>query len=297
MRRGRWKLIRSSDPELFDLAADPAEVNNLYATEGSVAADMSALIDHALAGWSASGTPAQATAAPLDPEALTRLASLGYVGGAVSTAHWNGPSPRSKVHLESELLLLQDVMLQRSYRQALASAANVLRDDPGNRLALTSAADASAGLRDFDAAKRFGRELLARYPEFVPGVVTQARVLVALKDFKSSELILRDGLEKSPKVPVLVYSLAMTLLADRRPGEAQALVEKALEVKEADPRFHMLLALCRASVGDAAGARSALREAIAQGYDDVETLRSDPLLEPLRRIPGFEAMLTSKKGA
>src|SRR5262245_57308919 len=30
VRRGKWKLIRSSDPELFDLESDPGETSNLY---------------------------------------------------------------------------------------------------------------------------------------------------------------------------------------------------------------------------------------------------------------------------
>lgn len=297
IRRGKWKLIRSSDPELFDLEADPAEANNVYATEGPVASDLSAAVDQARARWDASGTPAEATAAPLNSDALTRLASLGYVGGTVSDTRRGGPSPRSMAHLESELLLLQNMMIQRAYRAALISVGNILRDDPGNRLALNSAADACVGLRDFEAARRFGRELLARYPEFVPGVVTQGRIDVAQKDYKSAEAVFRGGLEKNPGEPVLVYSLALTLVAENRASEAQPLVEKALEAQQAEPSFRVLLALCRAIAGDAVGAKTALEQAIAAGYKDVPTLRSEPLLAPLRKIPGFDEAVTPKKEA
>jgi arylsulfatase A-like enzyme len=297
VRRGKWKLIRSSDPELYDLETDPAESNNLYATEGSVASDLTGSVDQALSHGNETGTPAQAMAVPLDPAALTRLASLGYVGGTVSLARREGPSPRSMVHLESELLLLQDVMTQGRYREALVSAANVLRDDPGNRLALNSAADASAGLRDLDAAKRYGRELLSRYPEFVPGVVTQGRIEVARNDYKSAEAIFRAGLEKNPGEPILVYSLALALIAEKRAGEAQPLVEKALQASRPDPAFRVLFALCRATAGDAGGAKAALEQALADGYTNIATLRTEPLLAPLRKIPGFEEALALKKGA
>jgi len=297
VRRGKWKLVRSSDPELFDLGADPAEARNVYATEAATASDLAATLDQNLARWAATGSPAEATAAPLDPAALTRLASLGYVGGTVSQTHRGGPAPRLFTHLESELLLLQDLMTQGRYREALISTANILRADPGNRLALSSAADASAALRDFGASEQYGRDLLARYPEFVPGVVTQGRVKVAQNDYKAAEAIFGAGLEKSPDEPVLVYSLALTLIAEKRAAEAQPLIEKALTRESADPSFRVLLALCRAIAGDTAAAKTELTRAIASGYKGIDVLRGEPLLAPLRKIPGFEDAVAPKKGA
>jgi arylsulfatase A-like enzyme len=297
IRRGKWKLIHSSDPELYDIDSDPAEANNLYTSEGAMASDLQAAVDQAVARGEKTGTPAQALAAPLDTAALTRLASLGYVGGTVSQVRRGGPSPRSMAHLESELLLLQDVMTQGRYREALISARNILHADPGNRLALSSAADASAELRDLDGAKRYGRELLTRYPEFVPGIVTQGRIEVARRDYKSAEAIFRAGLENNPGEPVLVYSLALALIAEKRAGEARPLVDKALEAPRPDPAFLVLSAACRAIAGDGAGAKTALEQAIAAGYKDVATLRTEPLLAPLRKIPGFEEALTPKKAS
>jgi tetratricopeptide (TPR) repeat protein len=297
MRRGKWKLIRSSETELYDLDADPAETKDVHESESAVASDLEATLSHAVATWEKTGTPAQATAAPLDADALTRLASLGYVGGTVTSAHRGGPSPRTMAHLEGELLLLQDMMIQGEHREALTSVENVLRDDPGNRLALSSGAVACFALRDLDGAKRYGRELLKRYPEFVPGVVTQGRVAVAEKDYKSAEAYFRDGLAKSPDEPILVYSLALSLIAQQRAQEAQPLVEKALRAPGADAKFRVVLALCRAIAGDAAGAKAELSRAVAAGYDDIATLRNEPLLAPLRKIPGFEEAVTPKKGA
>lgn len=296
MRRGKWKLIRSGDPELFDLDADPAEKHSVDATESSVASDLSAVLDQAVMRWTAKGTPAQATAAPLDPGALSRLASLGYIGGSVTSARRGGPSPRSMVHLEGELLLVQDVMSQRLYRNALAATANILRDDPGNRFALNAAADAALGMGDFEASKRYGRDLLSRYPEFVPGVVTQGRLAILQKDYTSAEAFFRAGLLKNPGEPALIYSLALTLVAEKRPGEARPLVERASEAPGADPSFRVLLAVCRAIAGDAAGARTELTKALAAGYKQ-DILFHEPLFEPLRKIQGFNEVLAAKKGA
>ena len=299
LRRGKWKFIRSSDPELYDLDADPSEAANLVTGDASVVSDLAETLDRNLARWNERGAPAEATSAPLDPAAMSRLASLGYIGGNVTTARRGGASPRTMVHLEGELLLLQDVMDQKLFRDALNAAKNILRDDPENRLALNSATMCSANLRDYEAAKRYANELVARYPEFVPGVTILGRIHVALNDYKSAEAIFRAGLEKSPGEPVLVYSLALALIAEKRSGEAQPLVEKALAAKSPDPSFHVLLAVCRAMAHDTAGAKAALTDAVKSGYKDQETLRNEPLLAPLRELPGFADVITlmAKKGA
>jgi len=295
VRQGKWKLIRSSEPELYDLDKDAAETNNLYQTETEMAAELGATVDRELTRLSANGSPAEATAIPLDPGAASRLASIGYVGGSVAKTNREGPSPRKMVHLESELLLLQDEMMQDLSRQALQSTANILRDDPGNRLALSSAADASFRLSDFPAAKRYGQELLRRYPEFAPGWLTQGRIDVARKDYRSAEVFFRKGLEKSPDEASLAYSLALCLLAENRAREARPIIEEALAVPGADPSFRVILALSLALEGDAAGAGKELAQALAEGYSSVVTLQEEPLLAPLRKLPGFAQTIAAAK--
>jgi arylsulfatase A-like enzyme/Flp pilus assembly protein TadD len=295
IRRGKWKLIRSSDPELYDLDADPAEARNVFQTETDVAGDLGATADHEIARWASETAPAQTTPVPLDPADVSRLASLGYLGGTVSPTHRGGPSPRSMAHLESELLLLQDMMLQRLWNDAMRSAVNVLHDDPTNRFALNAAADASAGLRDFPSAKRYGRELLDRYPEFTPGWLAQGRIEVAQKNYPAAEAFFRKGLEHVPDEPSLVYSLALCLLAEHRAHDARPLIEKAVAVPGTDPSFRVLLALNLAMEGDADGATKALAQAIAAGYKNVTTLKEEPLLAPLRKTPGFAETIAAVK--
>ncbi len=297
LRRGKWKLIRSTDPELYDLEADPGEQNNLITTEATQVADLTALLDRDISRWTKAGTPAQTTTAPIDPLALSRLASLGYIGGAVSDARRGGPSPRSMEHLESDLLLLQEVMSQHLFLPAMQSAQGVLKSDPANRLALSSAVDASIGLKDYESARRYGRDLVERYPEYVPGWVTQGRLSVAQKDYKSAESYFRRGLENVPGEPVLLYSLALTLLTEKRPADAEPLVDEGLTRPRPDPMFQIMKGVCRALAGDQAGAKQALSNAIAAGYKDFESLHHEPVLEPLLALPGFDEIVAAKKGA
>src|SRR5205085_665401 len=76
--RDRLKLIDLPVPELYDLAADPGEQRNLYASQRPRARELEALLDRLNAG-----APTAATQTPVDSDAAMRLRSLGYV---VSTA-------------------------------------------------------------------------------------------------------------------------------------------------------------------------------------------------------------------
>ena len=296
VRRGKWKLIRAKDPELYDLEADPEEKNDLNALDAPTAADLGALLDKSLETWAASSAPSTKTEAPIDPDSLSRLASLGYVGGTITSSRRGGPNPKDLVHLESELLLVQDLMAQRQYDRVLLAVPEILKADPGNRLVLHDAAEASAIGHDFAAAERYARDVMARYPEYLPAIVTLGRVQVAKKDFGGAERVFRDGLARFPDEPILMYSLALALVAEGHTADAEPLAVKALAAKNADPAFHVVHALCRVAAGDVTAAKKALEQAIAAGYHQVASLRSDPLFAPLRGIPGFEDIVAPKKG-
>jgi len=47
--------------------------------------------------------------------------------------------------------------------------------------------------------------------------------------------------------------------------------------------------------GDAAGAGKELAQALAEGYSSVVTLQEEPLLAPLRKLPGFAQTIAAAK--
>ena len=85
----RWKLIVSSEPELYDVSSDAAETQNLAATKASLVDAMSKRIQTL-------SKPAAGAASPgsLPPEAAERLRALGYVGGSTPvSASGRGVNP------------------------------------------------------------------------------------------------------------------------------------------------------------------------------------------------------------
>ena len=86
LRDERFKLIAAPRPELYDLQRDPLEQHNVYAARVSVAEAMS----RRLAALDATASSPVDRPFELPPEALDRLRSLGYVGGASGSAARSG---------------------------------------------------------------------------------------------------------------------------------------------------------------------------------------------------------------
>lgn len=73
IRTERWKYIRAPRPELYDLLADPGEVNNVLGAHGDEAERLSVILDGVLA------SEAGRAPASLDERTAEQLRALGYV--------------------------------------------------------------------------------------------------------------------------------------------------------------------------------------------------------------------------
>ncbi len=93
-RMGALKLIDAPRPELYDLASDPRETNNLAVSRP----DALARLQQALAA--ARSLERTAAALPQDAESVERLRALGYVAGAPPVVHEaNRPDPKDRLEL------------------------------------------------------------------------------------------------------------------------------------------------------------------------------------------------------
>jgi tetratricopeptide (TPR) repeat protein len=93
VRNGKYKYIQAPTPELFDLAADPNEQHNVYATQTQVAADCR----KRLADLRTRFRPAPAkVVSAATPAVAARLRSLGYAAGrqANPAPLESGPDPK-----------------------------------------------------------------------------------------------------------------------------------------------------------------------------------------------------------
>jgi arylsulfatase A-like enzyme/Tfp pilus assembly protein PilF len=126
--RHQLKLIDLPIPELYDLAADPGEGKNLYASSRDRARDLESRLDRINAAASTT-----ATRTPVDADAEARLRSLGYiVGGAAKPAHayTADDDPKRLVHLNAALDEAAAMWARGDGEQAVATLRRVIAERP-----------------------------------------------------------------------------------------------------------------------------------------------------------------------
>jgi arylsulfatase A-like enzyme/tetratricopeptide (TPR) repeat protein len=201
VRMGGWKYIQAPRPELYDLARDPAEQNNVYSSEGRRAAAMRSRLLDTLGG--SPETAVVGVANPvLDQETMDRLASLGYISGPGGGAPSN-VDPKDKI---------EDFM---EYGRAIRTAVEAFGS--GNLKAAVKGLEAIVAqgrggfdvsfylgrayleLRDFQAAVPHLRDAILKVPTYTPAYLELAKALVALKQYDEAMRVLRDGLARDPR--------------------------------------------------------------------------------------------------
>jgi tetratricopeptide (TPR) repeat protein len=134
LRVGRYKLIDSPRPELFDLDSDPGESRNLFDEQRSVGERMQAALRGMTASFDKAG-PSASPAADVDPEVRERLASLGYVANFVATASDAGvvrSDPKDKIALFNLMSEARDISRDEAadVNRMVGLLKQVVADDP-----------------------------------------------------------------------------------------------------------------------------------------------------------------------
>ena len=128
---GRFKYIRAPRPELYDLASDPHETDDLASRDPQRAQ----ALDRALTAEIARTQSTTAAKGPqaVDSETEERLAALGYVGGSASARHLEERprgDPKDKIGLYNLLKLAGTASTEGRYDDAIAQVTQALRADP-----------------------------------------------------------------------------------------------------------------------------------------------------------------------
>ena len=119
---GRDKLINVPITELYDLAADPGEAQNTFASR----TDRVQVLASALKSFNVAppGRPRQET-----PETLERLRSLGYIGGGaapVREKYTDDDDPKRLIHLEQTMDRAMDAQRQGRVDEAIEMYKSVI---------------------------------------------------------------------------------------------------------------------------------------------------------------------------
>ena len=235
IQNGRYKLIASVDPELFDLADDPDEQHNLVGRLNSVFLQMSELAEESFARMEGNISAEQID---VDEQTRRQLAALGYLSTSAARVDEDDPeaaSPRAKIAVHNRLL---DVF-------SLIETA------------------------EYDAAERMLLDLLADDDEAIVHKVL-ASLYLETDDHDRAVRHLHDAVRLHDRLPEAHFMLGQ--IFDRRGEHAEAAREYLLEL-EISPTHALAnlgLAEARRNLGDTRRQEQSLRRALELNPDLAE---------------------------
>jgi arylsulfatase A-like enzyme/Flp pilus assembly protein TadD len=293
--RDRLKLIDLPVPELYDLAADPGEEHNLYASQRERARDLESRLDRINAG-----TPAPSAQTPIDSDAATRLRSLGYVvGTAPKPAHsfTAADDPKRLVHLNAMLDEASAAMGSGDPLSAAATLQKAIDERPDltiayDRLAfaLRSTGRTADAVAVLDRAARGGhadRPLLRSLGAALRDVGDTGRALAVLEPLardnrsdlqtldvlgqtyvraarpRDAEEAFKRVLAASPNASVTWNNLGTLYLSENRTSDAEAALSKAVSINPDLAGAHNGLGVVYARKGELDRAAEEWRKALA----------------------------------
>ena len=252
---GRWKFIQAPRPELYDLAADPGETADLFASAPAEAREMARKLEENLLRL-ASGAASPGGTAGLRASDRERLRSLGYVNFAPAKPGAAAPDPKDKIELLKLVQGAQAYEMNGQWPEAERVYAEIVAEIPDSPESYVNLAIVQARQSRFDLAIETLVRGVARMPDSESLLVRLGHTyLVAGKA--------REALETMDKVLALnpgnVDALTVgagILDATGRKDEARAYYERALAVEPESQFLRMRYAGNLASTGR-------FREAIA----------------------------------
>jgi choline-sulfatase len=260
LRSHEWKFIEAPRSELYRLPEDPGETRNVLASRAEVANGMRQSL-----GRHGGGAGDAAGAAPIDQEALERLAALGYVGGVAEPPKVTGKDPKDGVReferSRRDMREAQRLFKQNDFDRALPLLERLSQGSTGS----------------FNVEFYLGRALLekGRASEAVPHLrkamdaapkatstafyLAQAQVAAGLES-EAATTITR-GLEKTPDNPDLLEVKGRLLLRQDDAAGARVTLERARTLDPRNARVRAELSETFRRMGDLARAEAEAAEA------------------------------------
>jgi arylsulfatase A-like enzyme/Flp pilus assembly protein TadD len=265
LRDGRWKYVQAPRPELYDLARDPAERDNLAEEQPARAEALRAALARRLAEEKEGARAG--TAAGVPPELLEQLGALGYLGaGTPPEGASTGADPKDKID-EYKVLnrLVREGLLAlraKDHAGSVARFEELLRRGVASFEVHYYLARALVGLgRSREAAAHF-ENALERLPGFAAAWLALADCRIALGDPPGAVAVLRKGAGACPKDPRIPEREAQVWRRMKKLAEARRAYEAAVALAPKDALLKVQLAEVRRDLGDLAAAADLLREAV-----------------------------------
>jgi arylsulfatase A-like enzyme/Flp pilus assembly protein TadD len=252
----RWKLILSSEPELYDLVTDPAESDNLAQARQPLVRAMGARLE------TLRESPLRAVSRPTTPEVADRLRALGYVAGSADPPEpGDGPNPAHHISAWGEFEeALADAVSGRG-ATAVARLKMIADTHPDARVFQSTYARLLGENGQAASALRVYRRAVERWPAdaslFHDLAVTARDAGLAAEAMRAEQA----ALAIEPNLPSAHNGIGLLLTDAGRHAEAAQAYERAVRADPTNADYWVNLGNARRAAGETDGAGDAYRKA------------------------------------
>ena len=226
LRVGDMKYISAPRPELYDLATDPNEVNNLVEQRSEVADRMNTQLSELESGWENSAPSERVE--EIDPDTRARLAALGYLGNFVDTDNESGDrsslaDPKDKIHLYNLMRRAREASLNDNDSEAAIEALEeVLDEDPSVIDAWVSLGNEQRRVGRVEDSIISYKQALALRSDSELAVINLARAYRMTGKDEEAIVGFEQFLKLDPRNEQIHYELAQLLIDGGRLDDADA---------------------------------------------------------------------------
>jgi arylsulfatase A-like enzyme/tetratricopeptide (TPR) repeat protein len=273
LTEGRWKYIRSTRPELYDLHDDPVERHDLAEIDEVRTQEM----ETRLSDFESKLASRPEVEVQLSASQRQALASLGYVGGVPAQASRTPPVQRPDVKDMLPFARRADEASGLLDRGASEEAVRMLRDIIRQAPALSSAyirlANALHDRSEFDEVAEVLHQLLEIQPDSAEGHFKLGKLLLERGRVDDALRALVTTVELSPAEAQVHYYLGRALEEKGRPLEALEHYNSVLQIDRRHVAAYRLRANLLIALGRTAEAVGDLRTALDYAPESAEAHR------------------------
>lgn len=255
----RWKLIQTSEPELYDLSQDPNELDNTAADHAAIVTAMQG----ALAKLK--DPPNTRTAStPPDAEVAERLRALGYVASSPSaTDRADAPNPARMIAAWAVFEDALSLIAARQPARAAALLGPLTRAHPDAPTFASTYAQALMQSGDVRRALTAFRQAIVRWPrdaDLYHGLAIAARSAGRRAEALQAE---QAAIVNRPDHAAAHNGLGLLAIDEAEFGAAADAFDRATALDPTNAAYWTNLGNARRGAGDLAGAQAAYTQALA----------------------------------
>ena len=242
IRDSRWKYIRSTEPELYDLSVDPSEVNNLIETKKEVAAGLEEKLND-LTAANYTGNLNFAEGRNVSAEERERLNALGYVsGGSVSEEEASLRDPKEMIRFH--------ILIDEGNKALDAGRREEAFENFRTVIDLASAYDSDPQIRT------------------MMGMVHNRLGLIYINrnDIDKAGIEFQKAIDSDPELLDAYHNMGNIHRTNKNYPAAIACYRKAIEIDPSALQYYITLAKIYTQMGDTLNADQAYRRAVELGY-------------------------------